>query len=67
MIEYDIWIITISVIFGLWQCWNIRQIQKLRREVIFTKKKLIETRGHLIDFAKNYNNLLGIRKEDKND
>jgi len=67
MNEYDIGIGLLSIIVGVWQYWNIKQIQKLRKEVIFTKKKLVETREHFIDFAKEYNRLLGIRKEDKND
>ncbi|PTR88690.1 hypothetical protein [Bacillus anthracis] len=67
MIEYDIWIITISIIFGLWQYWSIIQIQKLRREVIYNKKKLSETRQHFIDFAKEYNRLLGVKEDNKND
>lgn len=67
MNEYDIGIVLLSIIFGVWQYWNVKQILKLRKEVIFTKKKLVETREHFINFASEYNRLLGIRKEDKND
>ena len=67
MNEYDIGIGLLSIIVGVWQYWNIKQIQKLRKEVIFTKKKLVETSAPFIDCAKEYNRLLGIRKEDKSD
>jgi len=67
MNEYDIGIGLLSIIFGVWQYWNIKRIQKLRKEVIYNKKKLSETRQHFIDFAKEYNRLLGFGKGNKND
>lgn len=42
MNEYDIGIGILSIVFGLWQYWNIRHIFKLRKALIQLQKSHIK-------------------------